>query len=128
MISFAKLAASLQNENWLIHTALGYHKFYLFRRRDRILVRRPSYRKILTELGGHHNMLQGQLIFVLIKKRWHSQFPFQFNTSVWFSLSQRKLETKTKKFILILYKNLANVIYKPIAVNIYLAYIYKETA
>ncbi len=82
MISFAKLAASLQNENWLIQTALGYHKFNLFRTRDRILVRRPSYRKILTELGGHHNMLQGQLIFVLRKKRWHSKLSFQFITSV----------------------------------------------
>jgi len=27
------------------------------RRRERALVRRPSYRKILTELGGHHNMI-----------------------------------------------------------------------
>ena len=33
----------------------------LFRRRrmERALVRRPSYRKILTELGGHHNMIHG---------------------------------------------------------------------
>lgn len=29
------------------------------RRTERSLVRRPSYRKILTELGGHHNMIQG---------------------------------------------------------------------
>jgi len=27
------------------------------RRMERALVRRPSYRKILTELGGHHNMI-----------------------------------------------------------------------
>ena len=31
------------------------------RRRERQLVRRPSYRKILTELGGHTNMISGKM-------------------------------------------------------------------
>ena len=31
------------------------------RRRERALVRRPSYRKILTELGGHSNMISGEI-------------------------------------------------------------------
>ena len=30
----------------------------------RTLVRRPSYRKILTELGGHQNMINGEQLFL----------------------------------------------------------------
>ena len=37
----------------------------LRRRGDpRTLVRRPSYRKILTELGGHQNMINGEQLFL----------------------------------------------------------------